>query len=71
MSYQSILERGFALVSTASGKLVRRAAEVPRGEALSLEFADGKVGAISTGGDAPRAPRATPKTPTGGQGSLF
>src|SRR5690606_3770455 len=41
LSHRSILERGFALVETASGVLVKRASELADGEVLSLHFADG------------------------------
>ena len=73
LSHQSILERGFALVSGADGKLIKRAAEVVAGSDLSLRFADGTAGAVAAG-DVPRPkPAARPaksKVP-GGQGSLF
>jgi len=74
LSHQSILERGFALVTDAQGELVKRAAEVAPHAALSLRFADGAVGAIATdGGARPRQPaKSTPKPKDPGtQGSLF
>ncbi|TYR32033.1 exodeoxyribonuclease VII large subunit [Mesorhizobium microcysteis] len=72
VSYQSILDRGFALVTDATGEIVRRAETVARGDALTIEFTDGKVAAIAAGGDAPK-PKARPaaKPEKGGQGSLF
>jgi len=74
LSHQSILERGFVLVTDAQGDLLKRAAEVTPHAALSLRFADGAVGAIATDGT-PRPkpqpkPGAKPKDP-GTQGSLF
>jgi exodeoxyribonuclease VII large subunit len=42
-SPQSVLKRGFALVSDESGRPVPRAAGVATGQALTTEFADGKV----------------------------
>jgi len=53
LSHESILERGFALVQNAEGKLIRRAAAVHTGEFLRLRFADGAAGAIATDKTAP------------------
>jgi exodeoxyribonuclease VII large subunit len=52
LSYERVLERGFALVKAEDGTLVRRAADVAAGRPLSLVFADGEAQAISTGGGA-------------------
>ncbi|WP_280821110.1 exodeoxyribonuclease VII large subunit [Pseudaminobacter soli (ex Li et al. 2025)] len=73
LSHQSILERGFALVTDAEGVLVKRAAEVAPHAALSLRFADGEINAIATDGahrPKPQAKAAKPKD-SGKQGSLF
>lgn len=72
VSYQSILDRGFALVTTTDGDIIRRAHNVARGQELSLEFSDGKLPVIASGGQAPK-PKAKPTTKpqSGGQGSLF
>ena len=86
-SYQSVLERGFALVRDGSGHPLRSAAAVAPGMPLDVEFSDGCVSATAQGvrptGDPPK-PEPTipaawkprkPKTGTGGsgsgQGSLF
>ena len=79
VSYQSILQRGFAVVRDAEGTPVRRAAAVKPGAALAIQFADGVTTATADGGDPAlaRPPRPSParlgaKEPgTGGQGSLF
>ena len=72
VSYQSILDRGFALVTNESGTLVRRAADVTRNAPLTLEFSDGKIGVLSTDREPPRAKaKPTGKTGNGNQGSLF
>ena len=75
LSYQSVLDRGFALVSDAEGRLVARAAAISPGQPLTLTFADGKAGALATGNaEAARPrPKAAPKPvpDKGGQGSLF
>ena len=64
---------GFARVHRASGDLVLRAADLSPGEAISLVFADGKVGAHTDDANAPAAPakRAPPKGKGPDQGSLF
>ncbi|MHB2266995.1 exodeoxyribonuclease VII large subunit [Aliihoeflea sp. PC F10.4] len=72
LSYTKILERGFAVVLDAQDQLVKRAAEVSTGDAVSIRFADGDVAAI-TAQDAAARPKAKPKTSSGpaGQGTLF
>jgi exodeoxyribonuclease VII large subunit len=83
-SYQSVLERGFALVRDGAGHPLRAAASVEPGMTLDIEFADGCVGAtardVRQTRSAPAAtppaskPAAKPKKPSGGdpgQGSLF
>ena len=83
VSYQSILERGFAVVRDVEGTPLRRAASVRPGAALSIQFADGVTAATADSGDPAAAPgpgraarpptgRTSSKEPgTGGQGSLF
>ncbi|HKD46047.1 MAG TPA: exodeoxyribonuclease VII large subunit, partial [Rhizomicrobium sp.] len=66
ISYRAVLERGFALVKGADGKLRRRAAQIKPGESLRLTFADGERGVL-----AEAAPKPRGKTPGGDQGSLF
>jgi exodeoxyribonuclease VII large subunit len=85
-SYQSVLERGFALVRGDGGHPLRAAASVQPGMALDIEFADGCVGATAndvrqtkTPPPAPRPVAASwkprkPKSEPGGssgQGNLF
>jgi len=84
-SYQSVLERGFALIRDGGGHPLRSAAVVAPGMPLDIEFADGCVGATAqsvrkTGEAAPARPIPAawrprkPKTSSGGssgQGSLF
>ena len=72
LSDAAILERGYALVTDANGKVIRRAAEVTPGDGLSLRFADGVAHALATGDAARPAQKPTPKPKaTGSQGSLF
>ncbi|RUY13987.1 exodeoxyribonuclease VII large subunit [Mesorhizobium sp. M7A.F.Ca.US.005.03.2.1] len=74
LSHKAVLARGFALVRDADGAVVKRAADVVSGMALSLEFADGTADAVAISGTAkPKAvakPAAKAKEP-GNQGSLF
>ena len=78
LSYQSVLQRGFALVRNGQGQMVRLAQGIAAGEALKIEFSDGVVAAeatLSTPGAAPdpsvRPSRPRSRTGGGGQGSLF
>jgi exodeoxyribonuclease VII large subunit len=72
LSDQAILERGYALVIDADGELIKRAAEVSPGAALTLKFADGTAQATGGGGARLKSARGTakPRDP-GSQGSLF
>jgi exodeoxyribonuclease VII large subunit len=79
LSHQSILERGYALVTDAEGLVIKRAAEIAGGQELVLTFADGKAAATAHGDgkSPPRAEAPAPKpkqaketSPTT-QGSLF
>jgi exodeoxyribonuclease VII large subunit len=49
VSYEKVLERGFALVADGGGHPITRAAAVRPGSRLSLRFADGTVGAAADG----------------------
>jgi exodeoxyribonuclease VII large subunit len=82
-SYQSVLERGFALVRGADGAMIRSAAAISTGDALSIRFADGDVGAVADGSDAGGSAQpsrrktagpkklARPAKKSGNQGDLF
>ncbi|CAN7604030.1 exodeoxyribonuclease VII large subunit [Phyllobacterium sp. LjRoot231] len=79
LSYQGVLERGFALVLDPSGTPIKRAAAVSGGDDLTLRFQDGEVQAVAKDGD-DRTSRAKverpasakkPPVPSGSQGSLF
>jgi exodeoxyribonuclease VII large subunit len=70
LGYHKVLERGFALVRDAAGDPIRSAVRVVQNDSLDIEFADGRVAAVATGGDtAPRRRKGT--SDKGGQGSLF
>ena len=73
-SFHSVLNRGFALVRDQDGAPVLAAAGTRAGDALGIEFADGRIGARVT--EAPVStprPAAPPKRREGGgnQGSLL
>lgn len=68
VSYKGALERGFALVRGADGRVRRRAGQIASGEALSLTFVDGDVAAVAAG--TPPKTKAR-KDDRGGQDSLF
>ncbi len=70
MSYQRVLERGFALVQDTTGHPVTSAKALSPGMAIGLRFHDGEAGATVTGaGRKPR--RAKPTAGDDGQGSLL
>ncbi len=79
LSYHGVLARGFALVRDGAGKPLHAAAGVSPGLKLDIEFNDGRVPAIATGGPAGKpvssAAAAAPRRRRGsggeGQGTLF
>ena len=85
LSHRSVLDRGFALVRGARGKVIRRAAALDGAAALDIEFADGHVSAQYSGSEAdtvesaarrrnaaPAPRRAVPvNKDDGGQGTLL
>jgi exodeoxyribonuclease VII large subunit len=58
LSYKGVLQRGFALVRDDAGQPLHAAAHVGSGQRLSIEFADGRVGAIADGDAPPGKPKA-------------
>ena len=76
-SFHSVLNRGFALVRDQDGQPVLAAAGTSLGQAISIEFADGRVGARVTDGTAGTPKPAAPPAPrrrdggSGNQGSLL
>jgi exodeoxyribonuclease VII large subunit len=86
LSYHGVLQRGFVLVRDSDGRMVREAASLHAGDALEMEFRDGRVDAetrsvraagAKDGGHAAAAAEPDPQVrrtrrPRGsGQGSLF
>jgi exodeoxyribonuclease VII large subunit len=69
-SFHSVLNRGFALVRDQDGHPVLAAAETRAGDTISIEFADGKVGArVTEGAGAAPRPAAPPRRRDGGSGN--
>ncbi len=66
LSYRNVLERGFALVRTAAGKMARRAKDLPAEGAVQLVFADGERAA-----ELSRPAGKGRKNRPSSQGSLF
>ena len=68
------MDRGFALVTRSDGSLVRSAASLSAGEALSLQFRHDAAAVTVDGEGAPPRPapaKSRPKPPPAGQGDLF
>jgi exodeoxyribonuclease VII large subunit len=84
LSYQSVLQRGFALVRDSEGVMVRAAEALAAGDRIEIEFRDGRAEAetknvrLKSQPEAPgpakqrRNPAVRPRrSGGGGQGSLF
>jgi len=52
LSYKNVLQRGFAVIRDENNHPLTRAAGIGEGRAISVEFADGRISAV-TGGEAP------------------
>ncbi|HAP49466.1 MAG TPA: exodeoxyribonuclease VII large subunit, partial [Afipia sp.] len=64
LSYKGVLDRGFALVRDEHGQPLHAAAHVGSGQHLTIEFADGRIGATANGeGTAAAKPKAAPAKP--------
>ncbi|PDT04005.1 exodeoxyribonuclease VII large subunit [Rhizobium chutanense] len=74
LSYKNVLKRGYAVIRDDDNRPVSQAASLSAGMGIAIEFADGRVGAMTTEGGVPPAgakkrgakPADAPK-----QGSLF
>ena len=72
LSYEAVLERGFALVRDENDRPVKRAAQVKKGALLTIEFAGReKVGAIATDPATPGGSKPAPAKKPTQQGDLF
>ncbi len=66
LSYKNVLKRGYAVVRDEDDRPVSLAAALSTGAAISIEFADGRIGAV-TGDDA--APPSSSTPPSGASSS--
>ncbi|MEB3043156.1 exodeoxyribonuclease VII large subunit [Rhizobium mulingense] len=76
LSYKNVLKRGYAVIRDEEDRPVSQAAGLSAGAAVSIEFADGRIGAVTTeGGMPPVALKKRPAKQEAGdppkQGSLF
>jgi exodeoxyribonuclease VII large subunit len=82
LSYRSVLKRGYALVWDADGAPVKGVTELSPGRSVAIEFADGKIDAVTGSGTGTPAPgrrktskqdpgKQEPEEPVIRQGSLF
>jgi exodeoxyribonuclease VII large subunit len=74
LSYRAVLERGFTLVRDTGGRPMHSASDVNAGSALTIEFADGTIGATAQGVPTtrPRLKSVSRRTKTSpDQGNLF
>jgi len=74
LGHRSVLARGFALVRDGEGHMLSSARSVSAGEALELEFADGRVAATAGEGRVAKSAARKQKRGSSGegpQGSLF
>jgi exodeoxyribonuclease VII large subunit len=79
LGYHNVLARGFAVVFDEAGKAVPNRARATSATRLTLEFADGRIDALPTEGEAsppatskPASRTTRPAKPgSSGQGSLF
>ena len=70
-SYQGVLERGYALVQSEAGDVVRSKDKVKAGERVTLTFADGKRKAVIDGKTAKKKTKPAKAKPSTPQGDLF
>jgi exodeoxyribonuclease VII large subunit len=69
VSYQRVLDRGFALVTNARGQAITEATAVQGGMALDIRFRDGHVPATADGEKPAKKPKAAKSSDK--QGSLL
>jgi exodeoxyribonuclease VII large subunit len=63
LSYKNVLKRGFAVVRGEDDRPLTRAAGIGEGQAISVEFADGRITAVTGEGGDPAVSSAVPPQP--------
>ncbi|MGV2101558.1 exodeoxyribonuclease VII large subunit [Rhizobium sp. 21-4511-3d] len=76
LSYKNVLKRGYAVIRDDENRPVSQAAMLSAGAGISIEFADGRIGAVTTDGGPPQPAKKRPAKPDEPatppkQGSLF
>ncbi|MEO0329424.1 MAG: exodeoxyribonuclease VII large subunit [Pseudomonadota bacterium] len=74
LSYERVLDRGYALVRNNEGKPIASVTELNNGDALNVQFNDGAVNAVvgkKKPGSKPIAKPIEPRSDPGKQGDLF
>lgn len=73
LSYERVLDRGFALVTDAKGQTVSSAGSLSPGDSVSMRFQDGDVSALVTGDEPMKSKKKakSPKKPDERQGNLL
>src|SRR5690606_12382032 len=61
LSYMNVLKRGYAVVRDADDRPLTRAAGIATGQALSIQFSDGRIAAVA--GDGPPAAHGPDELP--------
>ena len=69
LSYKNVLQRGYAVIRDAGDRPVSRVAALSAGASISIEFSDGRISAVTDGGDGTprppaREPQSTPASPS-------
>jgi exodeoxyribonuclease VII large subunit len=63
LSYKNVLNRGYAVIRDEEDKPVSAAAALAAGAAISIEFSDGRVAAVTGEGGSSPTPAGTPPSP--------
>ena len=71
LSYERVLDRGFAVILDEAGTIIRAPSQVRPGEPLTARLAEGDVAVSASGAPARRARKARTPPTDNGQSSLF
>jgi exodeoxyribonuclease VII large subunit len=65
LSYERVLDRGYALVRNAAGNPLSKTAQAAPGADIAIQFSDGEIGATVHGDGKPAAPKSSSEDPQG------
>lgn len=71
LSYQSVLERGFAVIRNDQNKALSGGKSIASGDKLGIEFHDGTIDVMATNGKSKPKPKKKPKPSSDEQGQLL